>query len=529
MTPLWPRRSRFSRNSRSQTGYLRPCRWSALESHSCKTWPAPSPTGLCWRSAFKRHELLANLSRLPAWDAQFEVPDVVGFADYVQFGEKLCAELSDRCRSHVPDRVEIFPYPNGGKLRAMAVARCPDLVMLRAAGGRIIRRTDALLSDRVMAARLDPHGPPPWSFKDPVKAWARFRRMPSEIARVWPLAGAWVTDVASYFGSIDYHRLGSQMHAWRCDFDAVSLVMNSLTEWAKGGELHGLPIGPELSSVLGNAFLEPLDAALAKEGVAHFRYMDDVVVVGEDLNEESITATVDRTLGALGLVRNKDKTRPYSAGMAAEALQDMLLAYVDPRGEVASRRMEPGELREILQYEAEEAHPNPKRVRFALRGLTDGTALPQLVENQTLLNSDPRETCAYLGAHGLRNRAARDALMEAVTSHGDEHAALRLHSLRACQGASWGRAEGEMFMSIATSRAERSAVRAHAWQAARRSPSWRPITAMEAADEERHPVVRRSVVLTLRHAGTSPSKIALMKKMAKDPHVEYAARWASVS
>ncbi|MDP9224106.1 MAG: RNA-directed DNA polymerase [Actinomycetota bacterium] len=467
--------------------------------------------------------------RLPAWDAQFQVPDVVGFADFVQFGELLCADLSDRCRSYVPDRLEIFPYPNGRKLRAMAVARCPDLVMSRAAGGRIIRRTDALLSDRVLAARLDPHGPSPWSFKDPWKAWARFRDMPNEVARDSPLAEAWVTDVASYFGSIDYHLLATQMHERRCDLDAVSLVMNFLTEWAKGGELHGLPVGPELSSVLGNAFLEPLDAALVAEGVAHFRYMDDVVVIGEDLQEEQITATVDRTLETLGLVRNVDKTHSYRAGMAAEALQDMLLAYVDPRGEVASRRMEPGELRDLLGNEVEEAIPNPKRVRFALRGLRDGTAIPHLVEHQRLLNSSPRETGAYMGTHGMRNQEARDALMEAVANPGDDNAAMRLHSLRACQGASWGRSEGEVFMSIATSRNERSPVRAHAWHAARRSPSWRADVAMEAADQERHPVVRRSIVLTLRCAGPTRSKVALMKEMAKDPHVQYAARWASIA
>jgi hypothetical protein len=191
--------------------------------------------------------------------------------------------------------------------------------------------------------------------------------------------------------------------------------------------------------------------------------------------------------------------------------------------------MEPGELRDLLENEVEEATPNPKRVRFALRGLKDGTALPHLVEHQRLLNSSPRETGAYVGAHGMRNQAARDALMEAVTSSGDENAAMRLHSLRACQGASWGRSEGEVFMSIATSRNERSAVRAHAWHAARRSPSWRPNVAMEAVDQERHPVVRRAVVLTLKCAGASRAKVALLDEMAKDPHVRYAARWASAT
>lgn len=456
------------------------------------------------------------------------MPDVVAFADFVQSGKELCADLSARWRSYVPDRLEIFPYPNGAKLREMAVARFPDLVMWRVAGGGIIRTTDGLLSDRVLSSRLDEIGHP-WSFKDSRRAWARFRDMPSDVARDQPMAGAWVTDVAGYFGSIDYHVLGSHLHGWRCDLDSVTVVMKMLAEWAKGGELRGLPIGPETSSVLGNAFLLPLDQFFMGQGLSHFRYMDDVVVIGGALQEEELARTVDRTLGSLGLRRNETKTRTFPAGMASEALQDMVLAYVNQRGEASRRRMEPGELLDLLEAEAENAYPSAKRLHSALGGLKDGAAVQLLTEHANLLNCDPRASFAYVAKHGLRNQTARDALMEAATRGGKECAASRLHALLACGMAPWGGSEGRVFASVATAENEYPAVRAQAWHASMHSPHWKPDISMEAADEERHPVIRRAIVLTLRNAPATPSKSAFLRKMAEDPYVKYAARWADVA
>lgn len=457
------------------------------------------------------------------------MPDVVSFADFVQSGASLCDDLSGRWRSYVPDHLEAFPYPNGSKHRIMAIARCPDLVMLRTAGERVIRTTDQMLSDRVLSSRLDPHGAPPWSFKDPRKAWTTFRNMPSELAVREPLAGALVADVANYFGSIDYQLLGRSLHELECDLDAISVVMNMLLEWARAGNIMGLPIGPETCSVLGNAFLLPLDAALSGSGFTHFRYMDDIVVVGTHLQEQDVVNTVDRALNTLRLRRNDDKTRPYAAGRAAEALQDMLFTYIGPRGGATNRRMDPDELRAVLEDEAEELYPDAKRLRFALRGLDGGAALRSLTEHPSLLNADPREACRYMATYGLRTQGVRDALMEAATTAGDGFAGLRLHSLLACTGASWGGSEGRVFASIATSETERAPVRCHAWHAATHSPAWKPVTAMEAAHEEHHPAVRRAIVLTLRRAPQTRSKVAFLKKMAADEYVKYAVRWADVA
>jgi hypothetical protein len=53
------------------------------------------------------------------------------------------------------------------------------------------------------------------------------------------------------------------------------------------------------------------------------------------------------------------------------------------------------------------------------------------------------------------------------------------------------------------------------------------VSMMEAADAERHPDVRRAIVLTLRRAAPTRTKRAFLQKMSRDPHVQFAARWAA--
>ncbi len=173
----------------------------------------------------------------------------------------------------------------------------------------------------------------------------------------------------------------------------------------------GLPIGPELPSVLGNALLQPLDVAVTRLGHTYYRYMDDFVVLGDDLPTEAVVAQVDETLEALSLQRNEGKTKTYPPGRAGEALQDMLLAYIDPNGETTDRKMSEPELLDLLQAEAEADCPNPKRVRYVLRRLGEGSGVPALVSNPNLTNADPHFTCAYIARHGLRQQETREELV----------------------------------------------------------------------------------------------------------------------
>lgn len=453
----------------------------------------------------------------------------MGFADFVEAGEDVCAKLSSGWRSHVPDRFEKFPYPNGDKLRWVSVIRCPDLVLLRAAGGRIAMTTEPLLTDRVFSSRLQTAGAA-WSMENGLHAYKRWEEEALADIDREPLSEAWKTDVADYYASVDHHVLLERMSRWRCGLEDIRLVMTMLHEWSLMG-LSGLPIGPEASAVLGTALLINVDEALARVGVSHYRYMDDIVVIGRGLMADDLSTVVDNTLEPLQLRRSEAKTVLYPAGTAREAVEDVVLGYLAGRTRVTRTSRE--NLVGLLESEARLPYTNPKRVRFALGGLMhdgDDSALELVLGSHAVLNSDPKATCRYAGRFGLEKQHIRESLMDLLARpRSDEFDALRLHVLRAAARARWGRTEGRQLLATALDDRERAEIRANAWFAAARSPAWRSREVMEIADEERHPSVKRAAVLTLRRAPETRLKAAYLKKVESDPFLMPAARWATAA
>jgi len=75
------------------------------------------------------------------------------------------------------------------------------------------------------------------------------------------------------------------------------------------GAPAGLPTSP---LILDLACIE-FDSELVKLGEKAFRYMDDVIVLGDDIGlGDHLVALVDRHLGKYGLAINEDKTAVYA-------------------------------------------------------------------------------------------------------------------------------------------------------------------------------------------------------------------------
>jgi predicted alpha/beta-hydrolase family hydrolase len=118
-------------------------------------------------------QLSLNIEAVANWNrVAFEIPDIIGFEDYRRFARSIAEDLAA-----APDRPSgaliTLPYPNfkpdkPDNLRQMAVVAAPDLALLRADAGLIIKVTDSLLSDSVCSYRLNPSMPPgtAWSFDD---------------------------------------------------------------------------------------------------------------------------------------------------------------------------------------------------------------------------------------------------------------------------------------------------------------------------------------------------------------------------
>lgn len=342
-----------------------------------------------------------------------------------------------------------------------------------------------------------------------------------------PLTEAWVTDVANYYGSISPHRLIEMLTKLNCPLPAVRMVTTFLDEWSSA-RVPGLPVGPEPSSVMGTAFLMPLDDALARNGHTYFRYTDDVVVVGRDLARDDLEGMVTETLAELHLERSAEKTHWFPPFFATQAVDDIILSYIHRGGRLQASAEE---LMSILEQEASAAQPDVKRLRFVLKGLSsvgESFASSTLCANMNLLNADPSNTCSYLAKTSLRSAVTRETLLHILElPPADEREALRFHALLAMRDSSWGSAEGRVFMAVACDERAPSATRAQAWMTAARTPAWRSREVMDAADAERHPAVRRAAVLTLRRAAPSHEKDAFLNKMTADPYACAAAKWAA--
>ena len=163
---------------------------------------------------------------------------------------------------------------------------------------------EELLSPAVMANRVAS-----WRVHPPdlaLRPWRLERRLFA--AR---LAGFSVRRGAVAFG--DVHRCYASMSpaivgdALRRAGIPTAREVEGFLSGLEGLGVEGLPVGPDASAVLANAVLAQVDRTLRDAGVEHLRWVDDVVLSGQDA---AAALSVFRTaLASIGLRANETKTR----------------------------------------------------------------------------------------------------------------------------------------------------------------------------------------------------------------------------
>jgi hypothetical protein len=111
----------------------------------------------------------------------------------------------------------------------------------------------------------------------------RGRELCEEYAEVCLLS----TDITSYFEFIDLDRLSRDLLGVPgIDPTAVRLLLVLLRGLAGSTtNLHGIPQGVEVSGILGNLYLVPLDATLRRLGLRFLRFQDDIKVFAAEQHE----------------------------------------------------------------------------------------------------------------------------------------------------------------------------------------------------------------------------------------------------
>jgi hypothetical protein len=450
-----------------------------------------------------RNEILA----VAEWNRRFfEVPDLIGFRDLefcaTSLGEKLSVSLKD----YRPGQLVYFPYPNGPtKLRWLSVLGMADLAVLRFAAGRILQRTDRLLSDRVFSYRLDPRPLPhgSWGFRKSKKAWEAFRRQAAKTIRRGTLPIMYQTDIQRYYEIIDPDLLNQKLTNAECDSSAVELATACFAYWRDRNALRGLPIGPEACAVLGNMFLESVDRIFIQNQISHLRYGDDVLVFAETPSlADSFIALFDDSLAPLRLNRSVEKTNRFDDQKAAmaEIVDNLVASLEDAVGRESDSAS--GALR--LAYDRE-VDRNPRvaqsRFRWIVKTLTnvgDPYGCSSLAEQSDVMNTDPRASANYLSI-GLSTDKVITAVMRCLTEKPtDRNQGLQLHLLRVASEISLGEVEAREFQNIGIDQKRLWPIRSWAWRAFAACQPKKIDTLMEAARAEPEPNVRRALIASMK-------------------------------
>lgn len=393
-----------------------------------------------------------------------------------------------------------------------------DEIFFRSLIAEMVLTIDAATGDEVSSARIVEAGP----------AWRIRGRRYSISDRLLELdacasgnqfTGVGFLDVASYYPSI---RLGSLLQGLTetgCSSYAVQRLEYFLLGLEKWG-LRGLPIGPEASSILGNAYLLPVDSLIRKKSLSFSRFSDDFRFWDvSPAGWVDVLELVDSGLKKLGLSLNAGKTRILTSREEVRAAGNPDLGRIADRLRLGEKDAV-DKLHDCFDAEIEKAGPSSPRINFCLavmRSRKDDHAANRLVDKPEIMNSSPRDWGLYLKEMNSRRKIDREWLSNrALTSAGSDPA-VSWNLVGALSSAgSLGKIDGDKFLELAagtnSSPSSTSTIpapmRGRAAEAWMRSDSWKPGRAIEVALSVGDLQQRRGVSLTLR----------------RDPHNRSAAK-----
>jgi hypothetical protein len=218
-----------------------------------------------------------------------EVPDVIRHADFRLAWPEVKAEL-EACLSsgdYQPRHPRIVEVPKSAlATRPMAVLDLRDRVLYEAIMQELGPNLDGELVEEVKSARLRKTKAGRWVTTEQVRAWVTFQKEGRELCDHFDNVCLLTTDITSYFEFIDLDILIRDLRAVPgINLDLVNLLARLLRGMATQDEMHGVPQGPDVSSILGNFYLRPLDAILRKMDVRFLRFQDDIKVFANEPHE----------------------------------------------------------------------------------------------------------------------------------------------------------------------------------------------------------------------------------------------------
>jgi hypothetical protein len=481
------------------------------------------------------------LRHVASEDRWYEVPDALGFRDYLRFPDLFAAFAAKRgatadLTDWRPQRYDWFPYPKWvGGYRQMTTPDAVDRVVYRLLAFNVAFLSDPSLSGHVFGNRLLRPGAS--SIRVPTKAWVEFKnyQLASLSANAWGYTC--VSDLSGFYLAINTELFCNRLRERSIPEHLVQPLERLFNKWHSGKEFRGLPVGGESSGVLSNTFLLPVDELLSKYAGDHGMYGDDFAIFAPEVGAgRAILEILDETFSNhLGLKRNIAKTHEFTdPEEAADYIENHLLASIEVLEEIGDDETATHKLYALWD---ERVMPNPSpdaaEVHFVLARLgkrADTYAVAGLLQRSDLLQVDPKASIGYLTRTAVRDQEIAERLCllldmpPTVTSE-----AMQLHICRFLASASRTSAVAAVTERVLDDgHGFRGQTRAMAAQARSRCPNWHHADAIDRADADASFLVRRSLIGTTRGMNEHlPTRTLALRELARrDPALTPTAAWA---
>lgn len=125
------------------------------------------------------------------------------------------------------------------------------------------------------------------------------------------------TDISSFYERISHHHIENMLT--QLVDGCVAAQVNALLSRFSAGRSFGLPVGGQFSRVVAEMLMLPVDAALEREGISWFRFVDDYVLIAPSFRAaHEALACLSHELADYGLSLNRTKTTLLKASSFAD-------------------------------------------------------------------------------------------------------------------------------------------------------------------------------------------------------------------
>ncbi|MGI5212922.1 RNA-directed DNA polymerase [Plantactinospora sp. CA-290183] len=340
-------------------------------------------------------------SHVGASTGDLDLPDPIAFADMRLAWPQQRLLLAQKILEGdtKPADLELIDLPKNELLvRPLARVSLESRLMYEASVLAVVEEIDSRLSDAVFSHR--------WLHWDkrlyaPTGRWMKMLDEARVFHRKNPKLMLARTDVSAFYENVDVSLLLQELEKLSPPKWALDSLRIFLQAFNALNNVWGIPQGFDVTGILANLYLLPVDLALKQEGFKHFRYSDDMLIFGEDwLSLRKALLHLTSILRSRRLVLASAKTHVIPTGGILDELSDADKNAIN-YGIATGKAEVTDDIRRFFEGAVGGEFVDKRNFTYSLTKLAsmkDNYAVEWTLENIGTVPHASREALAYLGA-----------------------------------------------------------------------------------------------------------------------------------